>query len=100
MSEEAGIALLTEIRDLQRQQLEALNQTLTNQAQMLAAQQVVMKRQEEQMQRQADQQTANARVRYWTRMTVWVGLALLFLWVLQPWLFFLSARFMADHAPR
>ncbi len=100
MTEETRIALLTEIRDLQRQQLDAMHQTLANQAQMLSAQQLVMKRQEEQIQRQADQQAINARVRRWTRIAVWVGIALLFLWVSQPWLFFLFARSMAEHPLR
>lgn len=92
MNDDAVIALLTEIRDLQRQQVEALNQTLANQAQMLATQQTVMKRQEEQIQRQTDQQAINYRARRWTRIAIWVAIALLFAWIMQPWLFLLSAR--------
>lgn len=90
------IALLTEIRDLQHQQVETLNQTLVNQAQMMERQQAAVKRQEEQIQRQADQQVILARARRWTRIAVWVAIALLFLWILQPWLFFLSARSLAS----
>lgn len=96
MNEDVMTALLTEIRDLQRQQLEALQQTVTNQTVMMATQQTVLKRQEEQIQRQTDQRELNARVRRWSRVAVWVALALAFVWILQPWLFFLVAGSIAN----
>ena len=75
-------ALLAEIRDLQRQQLELSQQALKNQAQSL-----------ENQQRAIDRQLSNQEIliktRKWTRIFLALLVLAAFLYLLQPVLIFL-----------
>jgi hypothetical protein len=77
--------LLTEIRDLQRQQLEFAQQTLKNQETALANQQKAI-----------DQQLSNQQIlikaRKWTRILLGLLVLAAFLYLLQPFMFILLAR--------
>jgi hypothetical protein len=78
-------ALLTEIRDLQRQHIELTQQTLKNQETALANQQKAI-----------DKQIANQQIliqgRKWTRILLALLLAGVFFYLLQPILFLWYAR--------
>jgi hypothetical protein len=85
MSDQEQTALLTEIRDLQRQQLESAQQTLKNQETALANQQ-----------RAIDSQLTNQqiliRIRKWMRILLGLLVVAAFLYLLQPFIFILLAR--------
>jgi len=85
MSDQEQTALLTEIRDLQRQQLELTQQTLKNQETALANQQKAI-----------DRQLANQEIlikaRKWTRILLGLLVLAAFLYLLQPLIFILLAR--------
>jgi hypothetical protein len=78
-------ALLTEIRDLQRQQIELTRQTLKNQDTSLANQQKAI-----------DRQITNQQIliqgRKWTRILLALLAAGVFIYLLQPLLFLWYAR--------
>jgi len=80
MSDTEIIALLTEIRDLQRQQLELMHQSIANQTQSLATQQAAVARQQEQV-------AILAKSRRWLRIFLWTVLAVVVLYWVQPMLF-------------
>jgi hypothetical protein len=85
VSDQEQTALLTEIRDLQRQQLELTQQTLKNQETALANQQKAI-----------DRQLANQEIlikaRKWTRILLGLLVLAAFLYLLQPLIFILLAR--------
>ena len=85
MSDQEQSALLTEIRDLQRQQLEFAQQSLKNQEAALANQQ-----------RAIDSQLANQqiliKIRKWTRVLLALLVVAAFLYLLQPLIFIILAR--------
>ena len=85
MSDQEQSALLTEIRDLQRRQLELTQQTLKNQETALANQQKAI-----------DRQLANQEIlikaRKWTRILLGLLVLAAFLYLLQPLIFILLAR--------
>jgi hypothetical protein len=85
MSDQEQSALLTEIRDLQRRQLELTQQTLKNQETALANQQKAI-----------DRQLANQEVlikaRKWTRILLGLLVVAAFLYLLQQLIFILLAR--------
>jgi len=85
MSEQEQTALLAEIRDLQRQQIELAQQTLKNQEQALANQKQAI-----------DRQVANQEIliksRKWTRILLGLLVAGVFIYLLQPLLFLWIAR--------
>jgi hypothetical protein len=85
MSDQEQTALLTEIRDLQRRQLELTQQTLKNQETALANQQTAI-----------DRQLANQEIlikaRKWTRILLGLLVLAAFLYLLQPLMFILLQR--------
>jgi hypothetical protein len=85
MNDQEQTALLTEIRDLQRQQLELAQQSLKNQETALANQQKAI-----------DRQLANQEIlikaRKWTRILLGLLVLAAFLYLLQPLIFILLAR--------
>jgi hypothetical protein len=85
MNDQEQTALLTEIRDLQRQQLEFAQQTLKNQETALANQQKAI-----------DSQLTNQQIlikaRKWTRILLGLLVVAAFLYLLQPFIFILLAR--------
>jgi hypothetical protein len=86
MSDDAEqTALLTEIRDLQRQQIELAQQTLKNQEAALANQQKAI-----------DKQITNQQIliqgRKWTRILLALLVAGVFIYLIQPILFLWYAR--------
>jgi hypothetical protein len=85
MSDQEQTALLTEIRDLQRQQLELTRQTLKNQETALANQTKAI-----------DQQLTNQKIlikaRKWTRILLALLAVAAFLYLLQPLMFIWLAR--------
>jgi hypothetical protein len=85
MSDQEQIALLTEIRDLQRQNLDLAQQALNNQAQALANQQRAIDR-------QVTNQQILTRTRKWTRILLGLVLLAAILYLLQPLLFLWFAR--------
>lgn len=85
MSDSEQILLLTEIRDLQRQQIGLTQQTLLNQEQSLANQQKAIDR-------QISNQEILIKSRKWTRIFLGLLVAAVFLYLLQPLLFLWWAR--------
>jgi hypothetical protein len=85
MSDQEQIALLTEIRDLHRQQVELSEQSLKNQAQSLANQQRAIDR-------QLTNQEILVKARKWTRILLGLLVLAAFLYLLQPFLFLWIAR--------
>jgi hypothetical protein len=85
MSDQEQSALLTEIRDLQRRQLELTQQTLKNQETALANQQKAIDR-------QLANQEILIRARKWTRILLGLLVLAAFLYLLQPLVFILLAR--------
>jgi hypothetical protein len=77
MSDQEQTALLTEIRDLLRQQAEFAQQTLRNQETALA-------NQKRQMDRQITNQEILLKARRWTRILLGLLVAAAFLYLLQP----------------
>ena len=77
MSDSENITLLTEIRDLLRQQLDFARQTLKNQDTALANQQRAMDR-------QITNQEILLKARKWTRILLGLLVAAAFLYLLQP----------------
>ena len=82
-SEQSG--LLTEIRDLQRRQVELMELTIKNQETALSNQQKAI-----------DRQIANQEIlikaRKWTRILLGLLVLAVFLYLLQPLMFILLAR--------
>jgi type VI protein secretion system component VasF len=85
MAEDAALSLLTQIRDLQQQQLAVAREALANQTQALERQLAAIKRQE-------DQRRALAKWRRGTRIAVWVAIGLGALYIVMPLVFFLIVR--------
>jgi hypothetical protein len=85
MSDEELRALLSEIRDLQRQQLELAQQSLKNQSQALENQQRAIDR-------QATNQEILIRGRKWTRILLGALAVAAFLYLLQPLILIWLAR--------
>jgi hypothetical protein len=85
LSDQEQTALLTEIRDLQRQQLEFAQQTLKNQETALANQQKAIDS-------QLTNQQILIRARKWTRILLGLLVVAAFLYLLQPFIFILLAR--------
>jgi hypothetical protein len=85
MSDQEQTALLTEIRDLQRQQLELTQLTLKNQETALANQQKAIDR-------QLTNQEILIKARKWTRILLGLLVLAAFLYLLQPLIFILLAR--------
>jgi hypothetical protein len=77
MSDQEQITLLTEIRDLQRQNVDLAQQVLNNQAQSLANQQRAIDR-------QVTNQEILIKTRKWTRILLGLLLLAAFLYLLQP----------------
>ena len=77
MSNSEDIALLTEIRNLLRQQLDFAQQTLKNQEVALANQQKAMDR-------QITNQEILLKARKWSRILLGLLVAAAFLYLLQP----------------
>jgi hypothetical protein len=85
MSDQDQTTLLTEIRDLQRRQLEFTQQTLKNQETALANQQKAIDR-------QVTNQEILIKTRKWTRILLGLLVLAAFLYLLQPLIFILLAR--------
>jgi hypothetical protein len=85
MSDQEQTALLTEIRDLQRQQIELAQQSLKNQETALANQQKAIDR-------QLANQEILVKARKWTRILLGLLVLAAFLYLLQPLIFILLAR--------
>jgi hypothetical protein len=81
------IALLREIRDLQRQQFELMQRTLANQEQALANQKAAIERQE------AQRELVLKGRKIW-RVAAIVAVVVLLLYVLQPYAFMLWSSAM------
>jgi hypothetical protein len=82
-SEQRG--LLTEIRDLQRRQVELMEQSIKNQETALINQQKAIDR-------QLTNQEILIKARKWTRILLGLLVVAVFLYLLQPLLFLLWAR--------
>jgi hypothetical protein len=82
-SEQRG--LLTEIRDLQRRQVELMEQSIKNQETALSNQQKAIDR-------QLTNQEILIKARKWTRILLGLLVVAVFLYLLQPLLFLLGAR--------
>jgi|HubBroStandDraft_1064217.scaffolds.fasta_scaffold13076_3 hypothetical protein len=82
MSEQDHVLLLTEIRDLARQQLELTKQSLQNQARALENQQQAVSR-------QITNQEVLIKARKWTRILLGSLLIVALLYLLQPAIVFL-----------
>jgi hypothetical protein len=82
-SEQRG--LLTEIRDLQRRQVELMEQSIKNQETALSNQQKAIDR-------QLTNQEILIKARKWTRILLGLLVVAVFLYLLQPLLFLLWAR--------
>lgn len=93
MNDDAIIPLLTEIRDLQRQQLELARQTLNNQQQALANQSQAITNQQASAQRAVESQKRWAEMwdrfgkqeakPWWKRFLYWLLIALMIFTVLE-----------------
>jgi hypothetical protein len=79
------ILLLTEIRDLQRQQVELTQQTIKNQETALSNQQKAIDR-------QISNQEILIKARKWTRILLGLLVVAAFLYLLQPLIFLLLAH--------
>jgi hypothetical protein len=79
------ILLLTEIRDLQRQQVELTQQTIKNQETALSNQQKAIDR-------QISNQEILIKARKWTRILLGLLVVAVFLYLLQPLIFLLLAH--------
>jgi len=79
------IVLLTEIRDLQRQQVELTQQTIENQETALSNQQKAIDR-------QISNQEILIKARRWTRILLALLVVAAFLYLLQPLIFLLLAH--------
>jgi hypothetical protein len=77
--------LLTEIRDLQRQQVALTQQTIKNQETALSNQQKAIDR-------QVSNQEILIKARKWTRILLGLLVVAAFLYLLQPWVFLLLAH--------
>ena len=85
MSDSEQTALLTEVRDLQRRQVELMEQSIKNQEMALSNQQKAI-----------DRQLANQEIlikaRKWTRILLGLLVVAVFLYLLQPLLFLFWAH--------
>jgi hypothetical protein len=85
MNDSEQMALLTEVRDLQRRQVELMEQSIKNQETALSNQQKAI-----------DRQLANQEIlikaRKWTRILLGLLVVAAFLYLLQPLMFLLLAR--------
>ena len=80
MSNSEDTTLLTEIRDLLRQQLDIARQTLKNQ-------EVALTNQQKAMDRQITNQEILLKARKWSRILLGLLVAAAFLYLLQPLMF-------------
>jgi hypothetical protein len=85
VTESEQILLLTEIRDLQRRQVELTEQTIKNRETALGNQQKAVDR-------QISNQEILIKARKWTRILLGLLVVAAFLYLLQPLVFLLLAR--------
>ena len=85
MTDDETTAVLREIRDLQKQQVELQQKSLANQELALSNQAAAIARQEE-------NRKILATSRKWGRILLWVILALIAFYLLQPFIFLGVAR--------
>ena len=85
MSDSEQTALLTEVRDLQRRQVDLMEQTIKNQETALSNQQKAIDR-------QISNQEILIKARKWTRILLGLLVVAAFLYLLQPLIFLLVAR--------
>ena len=85
MTDQEQTALLTEIRDLQRQQVELAQEALKNQNLALA-------NQKQSLDRQVTNRDILVKSRKWTRILLGLLVIAAFLYLLQPLILFLTVR--------
>ena len=85
MSDSEQMTLLTEIRDLQRRQVDLMEQTIENQETALSNQQKAIDR-------QISNQEILIKARKWTRILLVLLVVAAFLYLLQPLAFLFWAR--------
>jgi hypothetical protein len=85
MNDSEQMALLTEIRDLQRRQVALTEQTIKNQETALSNQQKAIDR-------QISNQEILIKARKWTRILLGLLMVAVFLYLLLPWVFLLLAH--------
>jgi len=85
VSDSEQTALLTEVRDLQRRQVELMEQSIKNQETALSNQQ-------EAIDRQLANQEILIKARKWTRILLGLLVVAVFLYLLQPLLFLFWAH--------
>jgi hypothetical protein len=85
MNDSEQMALLTEIRDLQRRQVALTEQTIKNQETALSNQQKAIDR-------QISNQEILIKARKWTRILLGLLVVAVFLYLLLPWVFLLLAH--------
>jgi hypothetical protein len=85
VSESEQLLLLTEIRDLQRRQVELTEQTIKNQETALSNQQKAIER-------QISNQEILIKARKWTRILLGLLVVAAFLYLLQPVVFLILAH--------
>lgn len=85
MDDSEQILLLTEIRDLQRQQVALTLQTIKNQ-------ETALSNQLKAIDRQVSNQEILIKARKWTRILLGLLVVAAFLYLLQPWVFLLLAH--------
>jgi hypothetical protein len=85
VSDSEQTALLTEVRDLQRRQVELMEQSIKNQETALSNQQKAIDR-------QISNQEILIKARKWTRILLGLLVVAAFLYLLQPLIFLLVAR--------
>ncbi len=84
MSDAEQIAILTEIRELQRRQIELTQRSLDNQAESLKNQAQSLERQKAAIDRQISNQEILIKARKWTRILLGLLVVAAFLYLLQP----------------
>jgi hypothetical protein len=92
MSDPEQIALLTEIRDLQRRQIEFAERTIAHQEQSLKNQELSLANQQRAIDKQLTNQQGLIKARRWSQILLAVAIAGVFLYLLQPLLFLFFAR--------
>jgi hypothetical protein len=85
VSDSEQTALLTEVRDLQRRQVDLMEQSIKNQETALSNQQKAIDR-------QISNQEILIKARKWTRILLGLLVVAAFLYLLQPLIFLLVAR--------
>ena len=92
MDDQEHTALLTEIRDLQRRQIEFAERTLEHQERSLKNQELSLANQQRAIDKQLTNQQVLIKARRWSQILLAVLIAGVFLYLLQPLLFLFFAR--------